>query len=112
MYNKTWLKASFSAGTDTSIIAYEAVKFNPGLKALTISFKQGKPKDTKYVKKMVDFLKLDHEFYVFDIEEAVDAAKDVVKVLTTFDPMNVRNTVLAYIGLKVAKKKGIKSVLT
>ena len=102
----------FSAGTDTSIIAYEAVKFNPDLKALTVSFKQGKPKDTEYVKKMVDFLNLDHEFHVFDIKEAINAAKDVVKVLKTFDPMDVRNTVPAYIGLTVAKKKGIKSVLT
>ncbi|MCJ7613976.1 asparagine synthase C-terminal domain-containing protein [Candidatus Bathyarchaeota archaeon] len=102
----------FSAGTDTSIIAYEAVKFNPDLKALTVSFKQGKPKDTEYVKKMVDFFNLDHEFHVFDIEEAINAAKDVVKVLKTFDPMDVRNTVPAYIGLTVAKKKGIKTVLT
>jgi asparagine synthase (glutamine-hydrolysing) len=102
----------FSAGTDTSIIAYEAVKFNPDIKAITVSFKQGKPRDTEYVKKMVDFLKLNHEFRVFDIEEAVDAAKDVVKVLKTFDPMDVRNTVPAYIGLKRAKELGIKTVLT
>ncbi|MEJ2242244.1 MAG: hypothetical protein P8Y18_08890 [Candidatus Bathyarchaeota archaeon] len=34
----------FSAGTDTSIIAFEAVKFNPDLKAITVSFKQGKLK--------------------------------------------------------------------
>src|SRR4030042_4951355 len=88
----------FSAGTDTSIIAYEAVKYNPKIKALTVSFKQGKPKDTEYVKKMVDFLKLDHEFYVFDIEEAVGAAEKVVEVLKLFDPMEVRNSVPAYIG--------------
>jgi asparagine synthase (glutamine-hydrolysing) len=102
----------FSAGTDTSIIAYEAVKTDPNIKALTVSFKQGKPRDTEYVKKMVAFLNLNHEFYVFDIEEAVSAAKQVVEVLKTFDPMDVRNTVPAYIGLTVAKKKGIKSVLT
>jgi asparagine synthase (glutamine-hydrolysing) len=102
----------FSAGTDTSIIAYEAVKYNPNIKAITVAFKQGKPKDTEYVKKMVEFLKLNHEFRVFDIEEAVDAAKDVVKVLKTFDPMDVRNTVPAYIGMKTAKEQGIKSVLT
>lgn len=102
----------FSAGTDTSIIAYEAIKYNPNIKAITLSFKQGKPKDTEYVKKMVDFLKLNHEFHVFDTEDAINAAKDVVKVLKTFDPMDVRNTLPAYIGLTVAKKKGIKSVLT
>jgi len=102
----------FSAGTDTSIIAYEAVKTNPDIKALTVSFKQGKPRDTEYVKKMVAFLNLNHEFYVFDIEEAVSAAEKVVEVLKTFDPMDVRNSVPAYIGLTVAKEKGIKSVLT
>ena len=102
----------FSAGTDTSIVAYEAVKFDPDIKALTVSFKQGKPKDTEYVKRMVDFLKLDHETYVFDVEEAVGAAEKVVEVLKLFDPMEVRNSVPAYIGLTVAKKKGIKSVLT
>jgi len=99
----------FSAGTDTSIIAYEAVKYNPKIKALTVSFKQGKPKDNEYVKKMVDFLNLDHEFHVFDIKEAINAAKDVVKVLKTFDPMDVRNTVPAYIGLTVAKRKASKA---
>ncbi|TRO54444.1 hypothetical protein E2P63_01245, partial [Candidatus Bathyarchaeota archaeon] len=76
------------------------------------AFKQGKPKDTQYVKKMVEFLKLNHETYAFNVEAAIDAAKDVVKVLKTFDPMDVRNTLPAYIGMKVAKEKGIKSVLT
>ena len=102
----------FSAGTDTSIIAYEAIKLNPDIKAITVSFEQGIPKDTKYVKKMVDFLKLDHEFHVFDFEEAIRAAKDIVKVLKTFDPMDIRNTVPAYVGLTAAKEKNIKSVLT
>jgi len=102
----------FSAGTDTSIIAYEAVKFNPNIQAVTVSFKQGKPRDTEYVKRMVEFLKLNHEFYVFDIEEALSAAQDIIKVLKTFDPMDVRNTVPAYIGLTVAKKKSVTSVFT
>ena len=102
----------FSAGTDTSIIAYEAVKFNPDLKAITVSFQQGKPKDTQYVKKMVEFLKLDHEFAVFNAEKAVSAAADVIKVLKTYDPMDVRNTLPAYVGMTVAKERGVKSLLT
>ncbi len=102
----------FSAGTDTSIIAYEAVKFNPEIKALTVSFKDGKPKDTKYVTRMVSSLNLDHEFHVFDIKDAVSVAGKVIDLLKTFDPMEIRNSVPAYIGLTAAKEKGIKSVLT
>ena len=102
----------FSAGTDTSIIGYEAVKFNPKIKAFTVAFKEGKPRDTEYVKKMVSFLNLDHEFVIFDIQQGVKAAEDVVKVLKTYDPMDVRNTLPAYIGMMAAKEKGVKSVLT
>ncbi len=102
----------FSAGTDTSIVAYEAVKFNPDIKALTVSFKEGKPRDTRYVMRMVSSLNLNHEFHEFDSEDAVRAAKKVVRVLKTFDPMDIRNSVPAYIGLTAAKEKDINSVLT
>ncbi|KON29725.1 hypothetical protein AC477_05615, partial [miscellaneous Crenarchaeota group-1 archaeon SG8-32-1] len=33
----------FSAGTDTSILAYEALKFKPDLNAITLVFEQGEP---------------------------------------------------------------------
>jgi len=103
----------FSAGTDTTIIAYEAVKFNPNLPALTIAFKQGAPKDTEYVKKMVAFLKLkDHETHIFDREEALANVPKVVKTLKTFDPMDVRNSMPVYIGLTLMKKKKLKAILT
>jgi asparagine synthase (glutamine-hydrolysing) len=102
----------FSAGTDTSIIAYEAVKFNPDIKALTLEFEHGTPRDKKYVEKMVEFLKLNHELLVFGHYEMVAAAEKVVEILKTFDHMEVRNSVPVYIGLSAAKKRGIKSVFT
>jgi asparagine synthase (glutamine-hydrolysing) len=103
----------FSAGTDTSIIAYEAVKYTPNLPALTIAFKEGSPKDTVYVKKMVDFLKLkDQQTHVFDKAEALDNVPKVVKALKTFDPMDVRNSMPVYIGLTILKKKGLSKILT
>jgi asparagine synthase (glutamine-hydrolysing) len=102
----------FSAGTDTSIIAYEAVKFNPNIKALTVEFEHGTPKDKEYVKKMVEFLKLNHELLVFGHDEMVAAAEKVVEILKTFDHMEVRNSVPVYIGLTAAKEREIKSIFT
>ena len=102
----------FSAGTDTSIIAFHAVKYKPKLPALTMSFKHGKPKDTVYVKEMVDFLKLHHEFHTFDREDVISSAEKIVQVLKIFDPMEIRNAVSVYIGLTIAKIEGIKSVFT
>ena len=102
----------FSAGTDTQIIAYEAVKYNPEIQCLTMHFKHGNPKDTQYVKKMVALLKLNHETHVFDRNEVLANAPKVVEALKKFDPMEIRNSMPVYIGLTILKKKGFKSVFT
>jgi asparagine synthase (glutamine-hydrolysing) len=103
----------FSAGTDTSIIAYEAVKYKPNLPALTLAFKHGNPKDTEYVKTMVAFLKLkDHHTHVFEREEVLANAPKVVEIVRSFDPMEVRNSMPVYIGLTLMKARGINSVFT
>jgi asparagine synthase (glutamine-hydrolysing) len=102
----------FSAGTDTQIIAYEAVKYNPDIPCLTLAFKHGNPKDTEYVKKMVELLHLKHETYQFGREEVLKFYPKVVEALKKFDPMEIRNSLPVYIGLTLLKPKGIKSVFT
>jgi asparagine synthase (glutamine-hydrolysing) len=102
----------FSAGTDTSIIAYEAVKYKPDIPCLTLAFKHGNPKDTEYVKKMVSFLKLKQETHIFDKDEVLEYYPKVVDALKKYDPMEIRNSLPVYIGLTLLKPKGIKSVLT
>ncbi len=103
----------FSAGTDTTIIAYEAIKYKPNLPALTLAFKHGNPKDTEYVKTMVAFLKLkDHRTHVFEREEVLANAPKVVEILRSFDPMEIRNSMPVYIGLTLMKARGVNSVFT
>ena len=102
----------FSAGTDTSILAYEALKFKPDLKAITIVFEQGIPEDIEFVKRMVAYLKLNHEFQVFNATDAASTAIKVIGILKTFDPMQIRHSIPIYIGLTRAKEKSLKSVFT
>ena len=102
----------FSAGTDTQILAYEIVKYKPKIPCLTMAFKHGVPKDTEYVKKMVEFLGLNHETHVFGREEVMDNAPHVVEALKKFDPMEIRNSMPVYIGLTILKDKGHKSAFT
>jgi asparagine synthase (glutamine-hydrolysing) len=102
----------FSAGTDTQIIAYEAVKYKPDIHCLTLAFKHGTPKDTEYVKRMVDLLKLNHETYQFGREDVLKYYPKVVEALKKFDPMEIRNSLPVYIGLTLLKPKGIRSVFT
>jgi asparagine synthase (glutamine-hydrolysing) len=102
----------FSAGTDTQIIAYEAVKYKPNIPCLTMHFKHGNPKDAEYVKRMVAFLKLNHETHMFGRDEVLTNAPKVVEALKKFDPMEIRNSIPVYIGLTIFKEKGVKSVFT
>jgi asparagine synthase (glutamine-hydrolysing) len=102
----------FSAGTDTQIIAWEAVKYKPDIPCLTLAFKHGQPKDTQYVKMMVDFLHLKHETYQFGKEDLFKFYPKVVEALKKFDPMEIRNSLPVYIGLTLLKEKGIKTVFT
>jgi asparagine synthase (glutamine-hydrolysing) len=102
----------FSAGTDTSIMAYEAVKYKPNIPCLTLAFKHGHPKDTEYVKMMVDFLKLTQETHTFDKDEVLKFFPKVVEALKKFDPMEIRNSLPVYIGLTLLKPKGYKTVFT
>ncbi len=102
----------FSAGTDTQIIAYEAVKYKPDIPCLTLAFKHGQPKDTQYVKMMVDFLHLKQETYQFGKEDLMKYYPKVVEALKKYDPMEIRNSLPVYIGLTLLKEKGIKSVFT
>ncbi|MCW4004334.1 MAG: asparagine synthase C-terminal domain-containing protein [Candidatus Bathyarchaeota archaeon] len=102
----------FSAGTDTQIIVYEAVKYKPDIPCLTLAFKHGKPKDTEYVKRMVELLHLKHETYEFGREDVLKFYPKVVEALKKFDPMEIRNSLPVYIGLTLFKPRGIKSVFT
>jgi len=102
----------FSAGTDTQIIVYEAVKYKPDIPCLTLAVKHGKPKDTEYVKRMVELLHLKHETYEFGREDVLKFYPKVVEALKKFDPMEIRNSLPVYIGLTLFKPRGIKSVFT
>jgi asparagine synthase (glutamine-hydrolysing) len=102
----------FSAGTDTQIIAYEAVKYKPDIPCLTMAFKHGIPKDSAYVKKMVELLNLNQETHEFDRQDVLKFYPKVVEALKKFDPMEIRNSLPVYIGLTLFKLKGIESVFT
>ena len=101
----------FSGGLDTSIIAFAASKYTK-LDAFTVAFENSKALDLEYAKLMADLLKMNHTIHVFGEEEMHSAIRDVIKILKVFDPMDIRNSVAAYVGLKAAKENGIKGIMT
>jgi asparagine synthase (glutamine-hydrolysing) len=99
-----------SGGLDTSIIAYLAS--NHKLKAFTVAFDATLAPDIEYAKLIAKTLKLDHTVHLFNENEIFNSIPIVIKTLKSFDPMEIRNSVSIFIALKLAKEKGIKSVMT
>ncbi|MEM2873664.1 MAG: asparagine synthase-related protein [Nitrososphaerales archaeon] len=100
-----------SGGLDTSILAYLA-SVNNRLKALTVAFDAAPAPDVEYAKLMAKSLSLEHTIHLFNEHELLNSIPIVIKTLRSFDPMEIRNSVSIFIALRLAKERGIKSVMT
>ena len=101
----------FSGGIDTSILA-TIVSKDVRIRGFTCAFKEANALDTKYAKLMAKRLNMEHYMNPFGEKEVFEAIPDVVKVLDSFDPMEVRNSITINIGLKFAKSYGSTKLIT
>ena len=100
-----------SGGLDTSILAYLASK-RVKLNAFTAALRNAPASDIKCAMLVANRLGLKHFVHNFDEEELYEAIQVVVKTMDSFDPMEIRNSITIYIGLKKAKENGINTVVT
>ena len=100
-----------SGGLDTSIIACVASNhFKP--QTLTVGFEETEAPDIQYAKLIAKQFGFPHEIKLFSLKEAAEAATHVVKIIKSFDPMEIRNDIPVFIGMKHLKNAGVKSVIT
>jgi len=100
-----------SGGLDTSIIAHvAAVRAKP--KCYTVAFPLADAPDIPYARSIARRLGLDWEVLELTPELLRDRLADVIRVLKTFDPMEVRNSVAVYHGLEAARDQGFSKVMT
>jgi asparagine synthase (glutamine-hydrolysing) len=101
----------FSGGIDTSILATILSKY-VRIRGFTCAFKQANALDVKYAKLMAKRLNIEHYMNPFDEDQVFQVIPDVIKVLESFDPMEVRNSITITIGLKFAKSYGVTKLIT
>ena len=99
-----------SGGLDTSIIASLVSRYFKPI-TLSVGFSDSDAPDLYYAKIVAERFSFQNHVKLFTLQEAVAAAEYVVNTLKTFDPMEVRNDITIYIGLKYLKELGAKSVL-
>jgi asparagine synthase (glutamine-hydrolysing) len=100
-----------SGGLDTSILAGVAASWQK-LECITVALQGAPAPDIKYAKQVAQLFQLKQTIHYFGEEELEDGLRNTIKVLKTFDPMEVRNSTAAYIALKIAREQGLKSVMT
>lgn len=113
-----------SGGLDSSIIAAIAKKYAPRrietgnvseawwpqLHSFAVGLR-GSP-DLAAARKMADYLKTVHHEIHFTIQEGLDAIRDVIYHLETYDVTTVRASTPMYLMARVIKSMGIKMVLS
>ena len=95
-----------SGGIDSSLLAVIC----PGITAFTV-YLGSFGSDRKYAAKVISRLGLKHSQKIISIKDALGKIPEVIKILRSFDPA-MPNDLAAYFGLKFAKEKGAKSVMT
>ena len=99
------------SGLDTSVLAYLASK-RVKQKAFTVALQDPPAPDVEYARLLASRLRLEHFIHRFREDELYEAIRVVVKTMDSFDPMEIRNSIVIYIGLKKAKESGVNTVMT
>ncbi len=100
-----------SGGLDTAILAYLASKWvKPS--CITVALRGAPAPDVDYARLVASRLELEHYVHYFGYEELDEGIRAVIRILKSFDPMEIRNSVAAYVALKVGKDQGLSTFMT
>ena len=100
-----------SGGLDTSVLATIASRHFP-FKAITVAFDGAEAPDLTFARRVAGHLGLEHIIHRFNWAEVLEAIPEVVKVMRTFDPLEVRNDVAVFIALRHAKANNLTPTIT
>jgi len=102
----------FSGGLDTSVLAAIAASHGRRLQAVMVSVAEGTGLDEPFARLMVERLGIDLEVLRPSLDELVDRMPELIRLLRTFDPMELRNSIVTYVAMEAASKRGLSAVLT
>lgn len=107
-----------SGGLDTSILAALAISQTRRLRAFMVSVADAPaapgapPRDEAFAALMAQRCGFPLAVLRPSLRDLLDRMPEVVRVLSTFDPMELRNSVVTHLALGAARAAGARSVLT
>lgn len=98
-----------SGGLDSSILASIASEF-VDLTGITVTYNSAP--DLHYAKIIAVKHSIKHVIKHLTIDDMEEAAQNVIRIMQSFDPMEVRNTAVIYSSVNTLKRNGFDSVMT
>jgi asparagine synthase (glutamine-hydrolysing) len=102
----------FSGGLDTSILAAVAAEHGCRLKAVMVSVADGAGLDEPFAEFMAQRLGLELVVLRPTLSELWSRMPELITILKSFDPMELRNSIAAYTALEAAAQMGNTTVMT
>ena len=100
-----------SGGLDTAMLAYLTSKWvKPS--CITVALHGAPAPDIDYAKLVASRLELRHYVYYFGSEELDESIRAVIRIMESFDPMEIRNSAAIYVALKAGRDHGISTFMT
>ena len=96
-----------SGGMDSSVLASI---FRP-IYTITVALGSGAP-DLFFAKLIAKMFSSIHCEIILTLEDILEITKQVIIILRTFDPIEVRNSSVMFAGLRGARQKGYRTVMT
>ena len=100
-----------SGGLDTAILAYLTSKWVKQ-SCITVALSGAPAPDVNYAKMVASRLKLRHYVHYFGDDELDESIRAVIRIMKSFDPMEIRNDAALYIALKVGRDNGMSTIMT
>ncbi len=100
-----------SGGLDTTLLACLASKWTKP-SCITVALRGAPTPDIGYARLVASRLKLEHHIHYFGDDELNEGLRASIRVMKSFDPMEIRNSAAIYVALKAGKGRGLKAFMT
>ncbi len=101
-----------SGGLDTSVLSAIAAQRGRTLRAVSVSVAGVVSPDEPFTKMMAERCGFSLRVLCPSLGDLIAAMPAVMRVLGGFDPMELRNSVVAWLALEAAREEGIAAILT
>jgi asparagine synthase (glutamine-hydrolysing) len=100
-----------SGGLDTALLACMASRYTKPV-CITVAMRGAPTPDVGYARLVASQLNLEHYVHNFGDDELEEGLRASVRVMRSFDPMEIRNSAAIYVALKSGRGRGLESFMT